>query len=29
MTISEILTDREFTTIDVTSTSCDSIQLIP
>jgi len=28
MTISEILTDREFTTIDVTSTSCDSIQLI-
>ena len=24
MTISEILTDREFTTIDVTSTSCDS-----
>ena len=28
MTISEILTDREFTTIDVTSSSCDSIQLI-
>ena len=28
MTISEILTDREFTTIDVASSSCDSIQLI-